>query len=351
VSAGSPIVTSPVPRAVWEALLHSDENAVVSQSLAWRDAVFEDGRYEDVSLWYEFPSSGQVVLPMARHRRRPRWAAVTASWPGGWGVGGPISQGGQVSPAQARAVLADVARRGAIAAQIQFRHEADGAWLRAASRFRAERHGCHVLDLEGGFGRVWQERFRGTARTAVRKAERSGVTIEVDRSGRLLPVFQDLYEKSIQRWAAMQREPLWLSRWRTIRTTPPRMMASVAGHFGTDCAVWAAWSRGVPVAAIIVLRSGAYAKYWRGAMDKELATPLRANELLHRLAIEDACQDGYRWYDMGSSRPGSPLADFKKKLGATLVFGHTLRVERVPLQAAGQLSREAAKKVLGFKDV
>jgi len=30
-------VTSPVPREVWESLYRSDEKAVVSQSLAWRD--------------------------------------------------------------------------------------------------------------------------------------------------------------------------------------------------------------------------------------------------------------------------------------------------------------------------
>jgi Acetyltransferase (GNAT) domain len=345
-----PEVTSPVPRAVWEAALRSDGHAVVSQSLAWRDAVLADGRYQDVSLLYEFPSGRQVVLPMARHRRRPPLATVTASWPGGWGVGGPISLGGRVSPAEAGAVLADVARRGTLAAEIQFRHEADEAWLRETGRFRAERRGCHILDLDGGFGRVWQHRFRGTARTAVRKAERSGLDVEVDRSGRLLPVFNELYEKSIQRWAAMQHEPLWLSRWRTIQATPPRMLEVVAGRFGTDCGIWVAWSRGVPVAAIIVLKSGGYAKYWRGAMDKELATGARANDLLHRLAIEDACEEGYRWYDMGYSRPGSRLASFKEKLGATLYFCHTLRAERLPMHAAGQFSRDLAKRVMGFRD-
>jgi hypothetical protein len=101
-------------------------------------------------------------------------------------------------------------------------------------------------------------------------------------------VFWDLYEKSIQRWSAVQHEPLWLTRWRTVRATPPGMLATVARQFGANFGIWVARSAGVPVAAIIVLRSGAYAKYWRGAMDKELATRVRANEFLHRLAIEEA---------------------------------------------------------------
>jgi hypothetical protein len=347
-STGVPTVTSPVPRDVWRSVLAADPGAVVSQSLAWRDAVFAGGRYRDASVLYEFGSGRQVVLPLARPRGLP---GIVASWPGGWGVGGPISTGGNVSPGEAGAILADVARRGALAAEISFRHEAGGAWLVPAGRFRAESGACHVLGLDGGFGEVWQHRFRGTARTAVRKAERSGLDVEADRSGASLGVFAYLYEKSIQRWAAQQHEPVWLSRWRTNRATSVRMMSLVAGHFGTDCCLWVARSQGAPVAAIIVLRHGGYAKYWRGAMDKRLATPARANDLLHRLAIEDACAAGCRWYDMGYSRPGSPLATFKEKLGATLYSSYLLRAERLPLRTAARISRDAAKKVIGFRDV
>jgi hypothetical protein len=348
---GRPVITSPVPRAVWESLIEADPDAVVTQSLAWHDAVFADGRYKDVSRLYEFPSGRQVVLPLARRRRRPAWTTVTASWPRAWGVCGPISSGGQITAEEAASVLADLAGQGALVAEVQLRYGASEAWLSEARQYQIEEHGCHVLDLAGGYNQVWTHRFRSAARTAVRKAERSGVEVEVDTSGQLLPVFYDLYEKSMLRWAAMQHEPLWLTRWRTIRATPPKMLAAVSEHFGKDCGIWVARSEGVPVAAIIVIQSGTHAKYWRGAMDKELATPVRANEFLHSLAIEQACRDGHRCYEMGQSRPGSPLAAFKEKLGATTQSGHTLRAERIPLQAFTRASRNAAKKVIGFRDV
>ena len=86
-------------------------------------------------------------------------------------------------------------------------------------------------------------------------------------------------------------------------------------------------------------------------MDKELATPVRANELLHSLAIEEACRDGYRCYEMGQSRPESPLAAFKEKFGATMQPGHTLRTERLPLHAVGRMSRSAVKRMIGFRDI
>jgi hypothetical protein len=347
---GGPKVTTPVPRDAWDRLLRSDPGAVVTQSLAWRDAVFADGRYRDVSRLYEFGSGRRIALPLVRRRHATAWTGMTASWPRAWGVGGPICQDGRVSVAEAAAVLADLAG-GTLAAEVRLPEGADDAWLTAARGYQVEERGVHMLDLAGGFGEIWSHRFRGTARTAVRKAQRAGLEVEVDRSGQALGVFFELYEKSIQRWAAMQHEPVVLTRWRTIRATSPKMLAAVSRHFGKDCEIWVARAKGAPIAAIVVLRSGQNAKYWRGAMDKELATPVRANEYLHSLAIEEACQGGCRHYEMGQSRPGSPLAAFKEKLGATLQPGYTLRAERLPLDAARRHTRDAVKSLIGFRDV
>lgn len=346
-------VTNPVPRPIWESLLRSDRDVAVTQSLAWYDAVLASGRYQDASVLYEFSSGHQVAMPLASPHRVPAWAATAASWPGEWGVGGPISKDGHITPAEAAAVLADLARRRTLATEIRLRPRAPSPWLSGCCQFKIRRSHLqfHELDLAGGFPAVWQDRFRGTARTAVRKAERAGVEIEVDRSGRLLPEFFGLFESSIQRWAVMQHEPAWLTRRRTMRSTQPRMVASVAQHFGTCCAIWVARRKGEPLAAIIVLSACGSAKYWKGAMNKQLAGPLRANELLHRMAIEEACEHGYRSYDMGLTRPASPLAAFKEKLGAVPSEAYSLRLERLPVEAARDASRNLVKKMIGFRDV
>ncbi len=344
-------VTSPVPRAEWESLFRSDQNAVVGQSPAWRDAIFADGRYRDVSLLYEFSSGNQVVLPMAQwsahqhSRLLPSWPAVMSSWPRIWGVGGPLSRGGSVSPDEAAAVLADVAGRGALEAKITLRHDADPAWLSEARQFRVEEVGCHILDLAGGFDHVWQHVFRSAARTAVRKAERSGLDIEVDRCGRLLNVFYDLREKSIGQLAAERHESLWSARRRMALVGPTSLgqLATVARHFGEDCVTWVARLKGEPVAATIVLKAGTNAKGWRRTMDKNLAAPVRANELLDRLAIEDACQGGCRFFDLGGSPPGSSLAKYKEKFGATPGSTHELRAASLPVHTAWRLSRHLIK--------
>ena len=353
---GSLRVVSPVPREIWESLLRSDKGAAATQSLAWRDAVLATGRYQDVSLLYEFASGRQVVLPLARHRRLPPQAAVVVSWPREWSVGGPISQDGLVSPPEAAAVLADVARRGTLAAQIRLRYNADPNWLAQAGQFRVVKHGCYVLDLEGGFDHVWKHKFHGDARTAVRKAERSGLDVEVDRSGRLLGVLCDLYEKSLRDRAARRHEPVWLTRAQMDRIAPIALpqMELVARHFGKDCVTWVARSKGQPVAALIVLRFGTHAHGWRIAADKELAHPVRASEFLHRLDIEEACREGYRFYNMGGAPEGSPLARYKQKFGARTHFTHELYAEHLPVRivrTARRFSEDLAKKTFRLHEM
>jgi len=81
-------------------------------------------------------------------------------------------------------------------------------------------------------------------------------------------------------------------------------------------------------------------------MDKEIAAPVCATEFLDRLAIEDACQEGYRFYDLAGAEPGSSLARFKENLGATLRFTHELRTERLPVSRARRLSANAVSTLV-----
>ena len=87
------------------------------------------------------------------------------------------------------------------------------------------------------------------------------------------------------------------------------------------------------------------------AMDKKLAGPTRANYLLHRLAIEEACAAGCRYYHMGESGESARLAQFKTRFGATPQRSADYHVDPLHLTAADQVCRTAVKRVLGFTDV
>jgi hypothetical protein len=74
-------------------------------------------------------------------------------------------------------------------------------------------------------------------------------------------------------------------------------------------------------------------------MDPDVEAGTRANQLLHRLAIEHACSLGQRFYHMGESPPDSSLARFKRGFGAQDHHYVAYRFERLPLTSATDLLR------------
>jgi hypothetical protein len=348
-TVGNVGVTSPAPPDAWREVLASDPEALVTQSPEWTEALCAAGRHVDASRLYELPGGRRVVLPMVRRRGLPGAFAVEASLPAAWGIGGVVAQGG-ARPGDIAAVFSELASRRAIRTSITPSplQAQDWAAARPPGTVAIPRL-AHILALDGGFERVWKQRFTGTARTAVRKAQRAGLTVERDDSGELVPVFYRLFEQSLERWARQQHEPLPLARWRGRRRDPIQKFELIASSLGTALRIWVAWHDGQPAAAILVLQ-GDNAHYTRGAMDKDLAGPSRANYLLHSLAIEEACAAGCRSYHMGESGQSASLAQFKTRFGARPYPYAEYHLERLQLTHADRRIRGAAKRIIGFKD-
>lgn len=344
--AGSshPVTISPVPQSAWRAVLEADPDAVRSQAPDWVAALCEGSGYEDASQLFELAAGRQVVLPMVR-RRLPHGLTIRASLPPAWGIGGLIAPGGARAEDVAT-VFGELAHERALRTSVTPNPLQGWMWEAARpSGAVAVPRLAHVLDLDGGFDQVWKARFTGTARTAVRKAQRSGLTVKRDTGGELVPVFFELFQRSLERWARQQHEPPALARWRAKRRDPLaklRVMAALGQ-------IWVAFKDAQPAAAILVLQA-ANAHYTRGAMDKQLAGPTRANYLLHSLAIEEACRNGCRFYHMGESGSSAPLAQFKTRFGAHPYRYFEYHLERVPLTATDRLLRTAVKRMLGFRD-
>ncbi|MGV9498482.1 GNAT family N-acetyltransferase [Streptomyces sp. NPDC003642] len=349
-AAGPAHVTTPAPRDIWWDLVERDPDSHVTQTPTWLACLCASGPYGDASRLYTFGDGSRILLPLVRRLRHPPRLGAEESWPAGWGIGGPVAPGG-IGPQQARVLFDDLADRPVLRVGVRFRPGDTGTWQRAApAGFRLEPHMTQVVDLDGGFDTVWRRRFHTRVRRDVRRAENSSLQVEVDRTGRLVPAFQYLYDQSIERWAGQQHEPLALARWRRRREFPGERLAVVAARFGADCAIWMAWRSGEPVASIVVLRHGPHAKFWRAAMNRELAHPVRATPLLNRLAIEEACEKGCRSYDMGESTPDSSLAHFKAGFGAVAHSSPRYSRERLPVSAAERGLRTAVKRVIRFQD-
>ncbi|WP_461029437.1 GNAT family N-acetyltransferase, partial [Streptomyces sparsus] len=309
-------VLSPVPRDLWQRALDADPDALVTQTPGWLDAMCAAGPYRDAGRYYEWGNGRRLVLPMVRRRLTTAARGDELAWPLDWGIGGVVAPGGPVTDREAAAVYADLTRRPGSTAYLRPNPLVDEVWRRTApAGARPYPRITQILDLSGGRDVVWRDRFSGSARSAVRRAEKFGLTVERGTGDRLIGDFDHLYRLSVDRWARQENTPLWRARRRARRKDPRRKFAAVVRNLA-DCQVWVAYRDGVPVAGTITMRHGRHAKYWRGAMDKPLAGPTGASTWLLFLAIEEACALGCRYFHMGDSRPDTPVTRFKQRLGA-----------------------------------
>lgn len=339
----------PAARDAWRTALSTDPDALVFQTPEWTDCICASGSYEDATRAYTTSDGHHLVLPLLR-RRLPGAAGAAASMPFGWGTGGLISSRGYLAPEEAGAVVGDMMRQRPLVIGVRPAPTAAQAWAAVVPpSVTRTHHMSQSVELSGGFGAVWK-RVAPTVRSHCRKAERRGVSVQRDDTGQLMSVFDALYRLSVERWADQQHEPLWLARWRARRRDPAAKFRTAAEQLGPACRVWVAWRSGEPIAATVILTHGQHTTMWRGAMDKDAARGTGATELLHQLALEEACASGHRFYHMGDSAPGSGLAHYKSRFGATDLHYTGYRFERLPLSATDRVLRARVKKLLKFRD-
>ena len=330
----------------WESLYRADPDALPTQAPEWVAAAGATGRFEDASQRFDFGGSS-FVLPALRLRVAGRKTPVASSFPEAWGIGGLVGPG--QTPEVIRAVVEQL-RAGGFK-QVSVRPNPLHAHLWESAELSdvvtVDAH-AHVVDLRSGADAVW-DRFHSTKRRNVRRAERSELEIECDTTGRLVGVFHGLLEQSFERWAGQQREPAAVARWRGNRRDPISKFEAIAEALGDRCRIWVATQDGRPAASLLVLQDR-NSHYTRGAMDKELAGPTRANDLLHWLAMKDAAAADCASYHMGATRLGSSLARFKEGFGAEPVHSARYQIEQWPLGRVDRALRRAAKRVLRMDD-
>lgn len=344
-----PNVTTPALRETWKAVAHTDPKASAFHQPEWFQAVCEAHGLNDCSRMYETQDGARYILPLVSRKGLPPALNSAQSMPNACGPGGMIGTR-PVTAEIASAVWADLLSLGYLMVRLRPNPLQADAWEQAMlSGIRRIARRSHVLDLQEGFDAIWTKRFAPQKRTAVRKAERLGVTVEIDTTGRLVPVFYDLLKKSFDRWGHQQHEPRLLTRWRGKMRDPMEKFLAASRMFGPNMRVWVAYFEKAPAAAIITLE-GTNTAYVRGAMDKELAALSRANDLLQKLAIEHAANAGCRYYQMGESGWSKPLSLFKESFGAQPYEYGEYIAERLPISRIDYAIRTTVKRLIGFRD-
>ncbi len=301
---------SPAPLDAWREILAGDPGAMSTQTPEWAAAMRRiRPDLIDASRLYVLQDGRRLLLPATRRSRAPGVLFERSS---------DLLATGGVRPGDVALVLEELRRRrSASRTVVSSNYHNAGAW--EAGRppsVSSKPHRIHVLDLDGGFDRVWSDRFHSSMRRAIRKAERSGLTVERDTAGGLTSAFYKLASQWMEDKARETGLPPWvLARTVAGRAEPEELFRAVADELGDGCRQWVARHSGVPVASMITLIHGQHALFWRGYSDKSTAGPLRANNLLQKMAIEDACASGCRFYGMGESGGVESLERYKENLG------------------------------------
>ena len=305
---GNARVTSPAPRSAWREILEQDPGSLIFQTPEWTDAICSSENYEDASRLYELPEGRRWLVPLVAKRSGFSALKTQASLPHGWGLGGAISSQ-PFGTDEARITFDDVSRLRILRSVIHPSPLQSPVWesgLPSGVPFTQKLE--HILDLEGDFSTVWEKRFQSTTRTAIRKAERSNLTVEVGSSGELNQVYYDMFIDWSIRRGRDRHLPAWLARWTNQRREPLARLEHMSAQMGDAYRVYVASREGTPVAAAILLVYGKDAVFYRGTSRREQAHPVRANDLLQCLMIQAACQAGCQYYHMGESG-GVEIAD------------------------------------------
>lgn len=343
-------VSSPAPRDEWRAVVAGDPRALPEHAPEWTDALCELGPYADASRLYTATDGRQFVLPLLRRRGPLGLGGWLQSYPHSWGIGGVVGAGLDAGVLSDVLTDLDSTRSQRIAIRpdpLRF-----DTWTTSLSEFdqpvlRIPRR-AHVIDLAGGADAVFA-RMSKSSRRGVRVAERSGVRVEVDRSGELLDEYYGLYLTSVDRWAAKQHEPRALAQARARRRDPLAKLQAMSSHLGKSFVVTLAYVDDEPAFGSITLL-GQTAHDTRAAMDVERVGKTYAGDLVQWTTLQLACDQGCPAFHLGESGQSSSLALYKEKFGAQPVDYAELRIERLPYTRTDQAARSAVKKLLRFRD-
>jgi CelD/BcsL family acetyltransferase involved in cellulose biosynthesis len=171
---------------------------------------------------------------------------------------------------------------------------------------------AHRLDLRAGPDALLNGMDQG-ARRAIRKAQQSGVEIEITRAPEALRLYFRLHCLTRKRHG-LPPQPLHFF------DNIGRMVVGQGGGF-VAIARW----MGQPVAGAVFVHSDRHVIYKYGAMD-EAFQGMRPNNLLFWQVIQECCQKGFESLHLGrTSLANEGLCRFKRSLGAAEQPLHYLR--------------------------
>jgi len=185
----------------------------------------------------------------------------------------------------------------------------------------------HVVDIAQGFEHVWQERFDKPRRRRARRAEEHGVTVRRGSGRDDVARFLDVYRER-------------LDDWKTGRGHPEALFHALVEQGGDRVRLYLAEHGGAVIGGHLNFYYKEEVIAWYG-MTSSRAGDTQAGTLLYMVCMRDACEAGFRTYNLGASLGKQSLVEYKESLGGVPRRYRMLRRRRFGGRVAELLRRAA----------
>jgi FemAB-related protein (PEP-CTERM system-associated) len=303
-------------RAWMQTLDDGASAAALAHAPEWFDVIRDAYGHEPLYLAAEDQDGRRAVLP-SFIVRRPLGGTVVTSMPF-LDSGGPCGALPSLSAPLLERLIREARTIGA--SRIELRCvaalpvEAGSHSSLPAGSDGARLHKVNMtLALPSDAGLLWR-RVGNSVRNQVRKAERSGLTIESGGAEKLAP-FYDVFAARMHDLGSPVHGR--------------RFLGAVLESFGTRARVVLARQGSATIGGLIAIRfKDRVAVPWAACLEPYFA--LCPNMLLYWNALRTACAEGIRHFDFGRSTRGSGTYRFKRQWGAEeqQLFWYTIALRR-----------------------
>jgi len=183
----------------------------------------------------------------------------------------------------------------------------------------------HLIDLEGGFDRIWSESFEKSKRKQTKRAERKGVRVIESTSLGEASRFYEIYASRVRAYAGKIHYP-------------QKLFLELVKNSGPGVKLFLSYHENRLLGGQLCFYYKDMVIAWYGSTTME-SRDLQASTSLYAHCIRHACEHGYKWFNLGGSIGKGSLVDYKMSFGG-VPHQYNLSVRRSPVgKIAGVLKR------------
>ena len=294
--------TENVPTPKWDEIVRNSENSYFFHTHAWAKILEATYGYRIATRLYEIEGN-EVLVPMMEGKKYG--LSYYHSMPLGYGGIFPLSD---IPPETLQKILKNIVGGRHLLFELSlppffsFSIQED----LGIREVNSEWNYTHVLSLEEGFDYLWKNKFNRKSRNAIRKAEKSEIEVLNENSLQNFREYYELYVKSSKRWG-YKKPPHPLELYENMcKFGSPHVQLRLAVK---DDNV---------IAGLVSLYYGKNVFYWISAYLQEYHV-YRPTNLLLKDSVEQACDEGYKYYNFGASGNLEGVRKFKESFGAERV--------------------------------